>query len=260
MTKREYANKVAELVNGVVKEVEKANGVFLTGIIQKGEDFSASVYIDTLYDNFVPVEKAAEQVREVWATAMPEEYREISKWIKDWSQAKLRLEARLYNAKTSADIYKSAKGYGFPDLIIVPYVAVGRDGYIKVTRELAKAWGVTDKTILDKAMENAKAKQYELTGLNDVVSKIMGIPLPPMEEFAYLLRNDNGVCGAIGAIIMKKELKKRWPEGYVVIPSSIHETLIMPGRPDGNLQGLVRAVNTKAVMADEVLSDRVYEF
>lgn len=54
-----------------------------------------------------------------------------------------------------------------------------------------------------------------------------------------------------------------FPEGFYILPSSIHETLIIP--KDGamtpkELGEMVREVNRTEVLREEVLSDRVYEY
>ena len=54
-----------------------------------------------------------------------------------------------------------------------------------------------------------------------------------------------------------------FPEGYYLLPSSIHEMIIVP--KDGNISPkelgeMVRNVNETEVAREEVLSDRIYEF
>lgn len=55
-----------------------------------------------------------------------------------------------------------------------------------------------------------------------------------------------------------------FPEGFTIIPSSIHEVMIVPGEDHDRYQELgemVRSVNmTSAVSPEEVLSDRVYTY
>ena len=60
-----------------------------------------------------------------------------------------------------------------------------------------------------------------------------------------------------------EKISRLFPEGFYILPSSIHEVLIVP--KDGELVpkelgNLVREVNQIEVSSDEVLSDRVYEF
>ena len=67
MTKMEYANKVAELVNGEVRMVEKANGVVLTGITSKDGDVRPTVYIEDMYEKY-DIEMAADNIKQIYET------------------------------------------------------------------------------------------------------------------------------------------------------------------------------------------------
>ena len=48
-----------------------------------------------------------------------------------------------------------------------------------------------------------------------------------------------------------------------ILPSSIHEVILLPKLPifeKNELVNMVREVNTEGVAADEILSDNVYEY
>ena len=61
-----------------------------------------------------------------------------------------------------------------------------------------------------------------------------------------------------------REFKKKFTEGFFVIPSSIHEVLVMPKGFGGNdlesLTAMVREVNATAVVPEEQLADVAFEF
>ena len=120
MNKQEFASKVAELVGGEVHEYEKANK--LVGIVTGSGDIRPSVYIDDYFENGMPVEETADEVKKILRQAfqMPDLDVEI---MHDYDRMKEHLTARLYHKSTSADVSKSASEYGFDDLIIVPYLS-----------------------------------------------------------------------------------------------------------------------------------------
>ena len=89
-------------------------------------------------------------------------------------------------------------------------------------------------------------------------------------ESAYILSNKSGVFGAVylaSPEVMEK-ISGLFPEGFYLLPSSVHEILVMP--KDGNGPGqektpfelgeMVREVNRTCVERDEILSDRIYEY
>lgn len=62
--------------------------------------------------------------------------------------------------------------------------------------------------------------------------------------------------------VMEK-VSSLFPEGFYILPSSIHEILIVPGNGEenaGELGEMVRDVNRTEVRREEVLSDHIYEY
>ena len=177
MTKREYAQEIANIVNGTVAEVAKTNGIVFTGISRKaeGSNVAPTVYIDTLYDEGRSVEEAAREVERILAenqkASMNLDY------LQDFEQVKPLLSARLYNQATEADVKASAKKYGFEDLIIVPVINIDMDGTagsIKVTKKMLEAWGkVTQKAVIEIALANS-AKETEVMSMFQMLCGMMG--------------------------------------------------------------------------------------
>lgn len=60
-----------------------------------------------------------------------------------------------------------------------------------------------------------------------------------------------------------EQMSRLFPEGYYLLPSSVHEFLIIPKSMDispKELGEMVRDVNHQMVSKEEILSDRVYEY
>lgn len=272
MTKREYAQAIAELINGEMIEVEKANGVKMIGVTKKdGSNIRPNVYIDKMYKDKLSIREAAEMVEKIY-----EETPKIGmdvEIVKDWDQMKGRLKARLYNRKTNADIYRSAKEYGFEDFIIIPYIDVSDivpNGYIQITDKLLKNWEHKADTVIDIALDNVK-NDAEIIPMTKVLTEIMkanGFPQNEIDQMLYITDNKMNVitnkkrkCGAIGLITMRKKLKEKFPDGYIVLPSSIHEVIVIPYEEDLSetyLTDMVESVNNECIEDIEVLGDRAY--
>ena len=77
-----------------------------------------------------------------------------------------------------------------------------------------------------------------------------------------VLTNKDKYYGAITAITAKAKLKKLFPNGYVILPSSIHEVIAVPYQPgtEEMLNGMVCEVNTNEVKPEEILGSRAYIF
>lgn len=79
----------------------------------------------------------------------------------------------------------------------------------------------------------------------------------------YVLTNTSNVYGA-GAILyrgMRKLLEETVKGDFVVIPSSVHETIIIPKYLGDTyaITQMIREVNSSVVSPEDVLSDRPYE-
>jgi len=259
MSIEEYARKAAEKLGGEYKEVEKANGIIKHGIVLPSDsEMHPTVYVDDDYKNRVRYPSFVKKVQEGLRNFVPT--KNPINDIADYDGfVKARLRARLYNCKTNADVYISAAPYGFDDLIIIPYVQLDDNASVKVTNELVQMWGKEYDEIISTALENSK--DFELTPMYEVLVSL-GFPLPEDDIPLYVLSNKTRICGAITAVTQRDMLKERFGE-YKVIPSSIHEVLILPGDEDtemDELTSMITHINEKEVSPEERLGNHAYQF
>ena len=256
MSKMEYAKEVAKEVNGVAKEVEKNNGVKVIGVeVNTGSNVRPMVYIDEMYDRGLTVYEAADKVATIAQTYAKDEL-DIS-WIADFEKVRPMLRARLLNKATSAEVFKQAGGV-FNDLIIVPYIdGVCENGSIKVRQEMLKVWKVTAEEVISQAEENSR-KEAKMQSMSEIMAE-MGYPLvcddmPPM----IVISNEKGCYGAYSILAMLDQLKTLFPEGFAVLPSSVHEVIIVNAEDPAYLDSMVSDVNDKEVDPNEQLSGHAY--
>ncbi|MGN1084051.1 MAG: DUF5688 family protein [Lachnospiraceae bacterium] len=81
----------------------------------------------------------------------------------------------------------------------------------------------------------------------------------------YVLSNQPKINGAVVFLYpeMLSRLEERFPRGFYLIPSSIHEMLLLAdsGETEAEeLNRMVREVNETQVIPEEVLSDHVYYY
>lgn len=268
MKYRIYAEEVAGIIgdNAEIYVAEKANGVRKVGIRLKLDDhINPTLYINEFFDNGVPVEEAAERIKEAAAEAM-ENIKDFSlPNVEEYEAIKPNLKVRLYNHATKAEVQMSAAEYGFDDLILVPVIdEIIIGGAAKVTSSMLSSWGKTVEEVVSDAIENL---DYVCRPLNEVLKEMMGEfgdtdddqPVPPMPIF--LVTNKSKVCGAASILAAKKEIEERCPNGYIVLPSSVHEVLVVPKEfEDDPLGSIVKEVNETQVSPEDRLSNNIYRF
>lgn len=81
----------------------------------------------------------------------------------------------------------------------------------------------------------------------------------------HVLTNESGIDGAaaIACPEVLKAVHKQIGEDFYILPSSIHETLILPKSQTDDVEGLkqmVSSINEQEVEPEDRLSDQVYEF
>mgnify|MGYP003571251914 CR=1 FL=1 len=270
-------NFVNEVVSGLkdrltdceitVMPKDLPNGLTKTGISIKpnGSNIAPTIYLDEFYNHDFSVTDTVDAI-----IGLYEKHKNPNinvEWYSDFEQVRPQLRARLYNKSTKAEVFRSAKEYGFDDLIIVPYVNVNmgpnEGGSIKVTSEHCKLWDISVDEVIDIALGNV-ARLGKMQDMADFMSENTGMPREMFGENSFMniinLTENNGQYGAISAVTCRSQLKEMYPDGYYVIPSSIHECIIVPMIDGiGDLTEMVKIVNAEEIAHEEILSDHVYE-
>ena len=175
------------------------------------------------------------------------------------------------------------------DLAITYHVKVSgnRDsiGSLMITNELMEVYGVTKEKLHTQAMENMERLSPPVfLPLGEMIVDVMtedfgrneGVSQEEAKEYVkdmiptggpnvYCLTNQYKMNGAVG--IMSESIQQmvadRVGGDYYVLPSSVHEVLIVPqsaGMDPEELTDMVNTVNEGCVMQDEILSDHVYQY
>lgn len=273
---REYANKIVEELKGLgldaeVKDVPKTNGIVLTGIVIKvpNSNVGITLYAENFKENNLPVERAVTEIQKIYEAHIAEgmEYSGMVNDIKEYANIKDKLTLKLYNKTTEAEVFRSAKRYGFEDLILVPAVNLecnGSSGIVKVTEKIIDIWGVDKNTLFADAMNNTKKQALSLKSLYSFVKErcMFDEELPFDDNGPVIVTTEDEHLGAVAIIPALKQFKKKFPDGFYVIPSSIHEVLVFPKgtMPREAIDDMIKLVNQSEVAPEEVLADHVYEF
>lgn len=150
----------------------------------------------------------------------------------------------------------------FLDLALVCYYRVDQrlipEAMVRIEKSHLKLWGVTEEELFCQAEENGNRDlRPKLYSMGELLGAGEGEPA------LYVLTNENRYLGA-GAIADQRLMEKvgrQLKSDFYVLPSSIHECLILPDYGKFSreaLQDLVREVNETQVDSAEVLSDEVY--
>lgn len=270
MTKREYAEAIAkEIEGGEVREVNK-NGVIMTGITITTTNIAPVIYIDNEYENNRTVKETIKMVKETIMANANVEFDMES--IKDYEAIKDKVVVRLLPAAAEADVYVDAEQYGFGGLKLVPYINVvvnGNNGSIRITEQLLDEYGIDVDTLIQQGIRNI---DYSIKSMRDTIKEIMmeegmdddmmEFMLPPDDGLMWCVSNSSKMYGAAAIIPAIRELEAKFADGFIVIPSSVHEVLVIPKgmQTEEELTEIVQSINAGQVAPEDRLADTVYVF
>ncbi len=260
--------------------VIKNNGKELTSlnIMEKDRNISPTIYLEYHYKDYVngkTAEKCIAEMIEVYEKyKLPFDIH--TEFIESFEAAKDRTGVRVINYDMNRAYLEDKPFYRYGDLAVVFHVRYESfkfgKGFTVITNKILKEWGVSANKLLNSALDNLK-KDGELQIVNMFVftdeagNLHLGKEELPEQIGAgmYVLSTAEGVNGAAG--ILRTDLLQKFAEraekDFYIIPSSIHEIILVPDFDRINLSELremVLSVNTHQVAREEVLSNNIYFF
>ena len=170
------------------------------------------------------------------------------------------------------------------DLAVLFYILVSNDGEgtatITVRNNMFELWGVSEDDLFKIALINTQRLfRGSVMSMASVMMELLSDRLDEenTKEFydmvvsdkdmvpMYVCTNTQKINGA-GVLLYKdllKEFAERTGSDFYILPSSVHETLLVPVSKDMDveyLRNMVREVNATQVAPEEVLSDNVYVY
>lgn len=280
---RKYLSPANADVECAVVEQRKNNGQMCVGIsfTKPGQKISPVIYVEPFYEKVRCGEPLESIVREIARSA--EESMETSipdccSHIGEYDRVKGYLGVRLVNTKVNRGELARIPHRELEDLSLIPVIRFplpDADAYgsIKVTEDVRKEWGVSTEQVIEQALENEERPILQKMG-DVVMHRGNNNDLFALEsvsrydgETGYVLTNARKIDGA--AVIafpgVTGKLDELFPEGFYVVPSSIHETIVVPKRNRGEISPkemgkMVRDINRTCMEKTEILSDRIYEY
>lgn len=265
-------NKLFETEVVERQEVLKNNGIVMVGLSIRNLEKNAApvIYLDEYYNAYLkgrPLEDLSECLVEK-SRKTPE----LPQWerdmLLDFSLLKDKIVYKLVNAQENEKLLKEAPNLPLLDFAIVFYlhlpISEVESGTILIRNEHLKLWNCPISRLYEYAKKNTPRicppMLCPLTALIEAAGEVWEEECPIL-----VLTNETGVYGAT-AILYQEIPQLIYQEvggNYYLLPSSIHEFLIVPEREDavpGELRAIVREVNRTEIAKEEFLSDQIYYF
>lgn len=273
--KQEMKGSVAGEIEISIQDTLKNNGVRRKGLLlqEKGQLMSPTIYLEEYYQQYrtgVKLEDITEQIQSLYRELRMKPITE-TRFLYEYEQVKDRIVLKVINREKNEELLETIPYWPFLDLAIVFYVLLDINeagaATMPVNLEHLKIWNVTEQELLKKAKENAVwLLPAQIRTMSSIVAEIMGAaPKEEVEDFMFVLSNSlrclGAVCIAYDEVLYL--IGEQLGENYFVLPSSIHEVIIVPESASpgySDLNEMIREINQTQVAEEEVLGDHAYYY
>lgn len=276
-----------------VREVEKNNSVILTGIAirQKASPIARNIYINKFYEAYqdgMELQEIAGEIERICKSEKEPALHDFHiKELADFEKIRNKISLKLVNAGKNKNRLKSMPCRTFLDLAVIYDVCVTQIddavGSIAVTNDMMEAWGVKEEQLYELALQNAvKHDRGVIKPLESLMQTLIGSGEKTEEETHHYKDFDISIAEDIQETALYVATNRSKTNGaavvlypylldtvgtflgdFFILPSSIHEILLLPA--DGAMESsellrMVHEVNASTVAAEEVLSENVYRY
>lgn len=269
-----------------IQKVPKNNGTLLDGlsIVRPDRPVAPTIYLNTYYEHWKSGAAMSEILEEIlYLYDDDSSFPQIDPGIlKDFKRLRDKVAYKVVHTASNREMLKDLPNMPFLDLSIIFYLYLEEYEYGHMTATIhtshMKAWGVTELELYRLAKINTpRLLPAELRSMVEVIRDLCKSQME--DSFAkdflrgpwcsqepaplYVLSNTCGVNGAC-AMLYEHALKNfadLLEQDLIILPSSIHEVLLVPYTEDlcmDDLFQMVHHVNHTEVPVEERLSDELY--
>ncbi|KMZ55381.1 hypothetical protein HMPREF0980_00482 [Dorea sp. D27] len=266
----ETDDDIAVCIHTAVKNNgRERKGIRLT---KRGINISPAIYLEEYYEQFRSggsVEDAAKDILRLY-----DEVRFSRSWekdtISDYVKVKEKIVYHLVNKEKNETMLSDTPYVPYLDMAAVFYVLLEANAYgtaaMMVKNEHLMLWNVTEEEIYRQACRNTeRLLPYEFRTMKEVIAELTGSKEDTGKDVMYVLSNTIRSFGAAAVLYdgVLAYIGSCLKENYYVLPSSVHEVIIIPeseapGREE--LSAMVAEINAAEVEEEDVLSDNAYYY
>ena len=280
---REVRRRLGEGVCVEVREMMKNNGTILHGLLARkaGCYVAPTIYLETYleaYKQGIPLGSIIRSVIDACQENLVEGPVDMG-FFRSFEQVRDRICCRLIGRERNKAMLDGIPYIEFLDLAVCFYYAYRGergDGMIQIDNSHMEMWGSNMMELLALSKRNTpRLFPWACCGLQEVLTEMAdggdeadldGILKALCEEVPMkVLSNERRLHGAVCMLYpgVLKEMADRMGGDFFILPSFVHETILLPDTGEGlngALRQMIREVNSTKVAPEEVLSDTLYRY
>lgn len=268
-----------------IHSILKNNNVRLDGltIMTDGFNISPTIYLNEYYEEYKhgkAIHQIMDDILHIYRQNQPNESVDAS-FYTEFSNISDKILYKLVNYKENEALLHEIPHFRFLDLAIVFYCMISTtprgSATILIYNDHLSYWNITRDILHQHAITNTPSRlPCVFRSITDILSELMAeraISNPfantskedftSLDKSMYVLTNKQKLYGASCLIYpsVLSDIAKKLQCDYYILPSSIHEVLLIPARKEfteEELNDMVLEVNETQVATEELLSDHVY--
>ncbi len=256
-----------------VQTITKNNNLKLDGllIMNAESNISPTYYLNYYYEDFTEhgdMEKIINFILSSYEEQPRKQSVDIS-FFTDFKNIKDKIVYKIINFSKNKEQLKDIPHIPYLDLAIVFYCMINHEQFqnatILIHNQHLDLWHISDRELYQIAIENTpKLLPYHFLHMNELLHDVNLLS----EENApsmYVLSNQSKLFGAACILYLNllDEISERLNSSFYVLPSSVHEVILVPDINSAQLNyysQMVREVNMGHVVDEEILSDHAYYY
>ena len=277
---KEYFMAVYQISDIRLNRVSKNNGVTLMGlcIMNSDSNIAPNIYLETFYEKYLNGKPLSEIAAEILRINRQNQMEHFPSYpLQSFDMVMDKVVYRLVNKEKNTERLHNIPYVDYMDLAVIFCIVLDetREGIASatITNDMMKCWNISIEELYGIAHKNTVKKfPVLLKNLEEILlESIDDLRAHDIEEDKcaipmYVVTNTTKLNGATVVLYENqlRNLAECFGGDYFLLPSSIHETLLIPvtnatDNPS-DLKEMVVDVNKACVRAEEFLSDSVYRY
>ena len=248
-------------------------------ILGEEKRIAPTIYLREFFENWKWGRETLEEISREILLQNARQEREVDFSLdsfENYEKARGQVYFKLINYEMNKVMLTKIPYIAYLDLAVVFYYRLEKGNFQGATMLIHNCnldvWNIDSRQLLEDAVLNTSRKlPYSFQGMDALIRELAGasndedMELYTGEEIMYVLSNQEKCFGAAALLYphLLSHISKIFRKNFYVLPSSVHECILVPDQGQYSrieLTRMVREVNQSQVEADEILSDQVYYY
>lgn len=247
-------------------------------IRMEGENAAPAIYTERFYRQYregMSMEEVVSQVLSYHYEHKICGHFDASQYL-DFQKIRSGIVCRIVNYEKNREMLTTVPYMRFLDLAVIYYHRIEDPVFgiasVLIRKSHLEMWKISEKELNEIARKNTREQGLSVLEIGTLIDELDDIPDVPVKDPEliypmYVMTNPDRCFGAVNMIFgdILEIIAERVGGNYYLLPSSVHECMIVPDDEEGlfdpqNLKKMVIEVNEAIVAEEEVLSESVYYY